>query len=198
MGKMLDRSGYQGGPPRLMTRSESLARFAVEIFVEEDDLAPERIMSESRIITIGEALGPNPSFSKFVSLSVKSHVITLSGSRLGRSTARAQSRTGLAIRQSEQPILTPSVGSAACMLVRKIRSGQAVGGAILPDRAPLPLSKIRTPSLPVSCAGGILNRPLRFEIGHSRSCRQKDGTSLRTNSPTRPSRRSCRTGSAGP
>lgn len=48
MASLLKEFGYQGGPARLMARSEAFARVAVEIFVEENQIAPVGIGAKLR------------------------------------------------------------------------------------------------------------------------------------------------------
>ena len=71
-----------------------------------------------------------------------------------------EAETALAVGYAEQPVLPPAIRAAACVVVREVVPGGAVLGIILAHGAPLPLGQVRTPALPVACAGVVLGEPL--------------------------------------
>jgi len=54
-GDVCDASDGQSGPTGLMARAESLAGFAMKIFVKEHKVAPERVVSEARVAAVARA-----------------------------------------------------------------------------------------------------------------------------------------------
>ena len=60
------------------------------------------------------------------------------------------------VRDSGKTVLTPAVGAAARLLVRKGIPRSSVGAVVLAHRAPLPLGEIGTPALPVDLALAVL------------------------------------------
>ena len=74
----------------------------------------------------------------------------------------------LAVADPEQPILAPPIRPAPRVFVRQVIPRIAIGGVILPHRAPLALCKIRSPALPVFCAGAVLGETLVLGgfVGH--------------------------------
>jgi hypothetical protein len=50
-----DASDGQSGPTGLMARAESLAGFAVKIFVKEHKVAPVRVVDEARVVAVARA-----------------------------------------------------------------------------------------------------------------------------------------------
>ena len=54
-GDVCDASDGQSGPTGLMARAESLAGFAVKIFVKEHKVAPVRIVDETRVAAVARA-----------------------------------------------------------------------------------------------------------------------------------------------
>src|SRR6266480_4729327 len=51
-GDVCDASDGQSGPTGLMARAESLAGFAVKIFVKEHKVAPVRVVDEARVAAV--------------------------------------------------------------------------------------------------------------------------------------------------
>src|SRR5580700_8000485 len=54
-GDVCDASDSQSGPTRLMARAESLAGFAVKIFVKEHKVAPVRVVDEAGVVAVARA-----------------------------------------------------------------------------------------------------------------------------------------------
>ncbi len=54
-GDVCDASDGQSGPTGLMARAESLAGFAVKIFVKEHKVAPVRVVGEARVAAMARA-----------------------------------------------------------------------------------------------------------------------------------------------
>ena len=61
-----------------------------------------------------------------------------------------QAQPLLHIAETGQAILTPPVGPGPGVIVRQVIPRPAVRAVILPDRAPLPLTDIRPPQIPVT------------------------------------------------
>src|SRR5208282_657012 len=62
---------------------------------------------------------------------------------------KAETQKQPVIAKAADPILTPAIGPAASMIVRKIFPSRAVFAVILAHRSPLALAEIRSPSPPV-------------------------------------------------
>src|SRR5258708_27269320 len=56
LGVLMDEVGNDAGPSRLVLSTESFAGVAVEIFVEQDEIAPVRIGLEHAALAVGRAL----------------------------------------------------------------------------------------------------------------------------------------------
>src|SRR5207249_3774745 len=64
-----------------------------------------------------------------------------------------EAQSPLPIADSQQPILAPAIGAAAGLIVCEEIPARAVFRIVLAHRAPLPLSEVRTPALPVGRPG---------------------------------------------
>lgn len=69
-----------------------------------------------------------------------------------------------AVAESEQSILAPAIGPAACVVVGKGFPAIAMRRIILTHRAPLPLTEVGAPSLPGCGAGEVFGESGLFEI----------------------------------
>ncbi len=67
-----------------------------------------------------------------------------------------ETKPAFAIAQAEKAVLTPTVGTAACVLVREVGPGVAVWRVVLAHRPPLPLGEVRAPAFPVLLAARVL------------------------------------------
>src|SRR5882724_13552787 len=54
-GRVCDAHDGQSGPTGLMACAESLAGFAVKIFVKEHKVAPVRVVDEARVVAVARA-----------------------------------------------------------------------------------------------------------------------------------------------
>src|SRR5262249_17399391 len=71
-----------------------------------------------------------------------------------------EGEAALAIADPEESVLTPAVGAAAGVVVRKVVPRRARRGVVLAHGAPLPLGEVRTPALPVTDAQRVVRQPL--------------------------------------
>src|SRR5262249_28109116 len=65
----------------------------------------------------------------------------------------------VAVADAGQPVLAPAVGLRACLVVREVRPGFAVGGVIFADGAPGAFTDVGPPAAPVGGAGAVLIEP---------------------------------------
>jgi hypothetical protein len=68
----------------------------------------------------------------------------------------SETEPALPVRDSHQPIFTPSIGSASGVVVGEIVPARALGRVVLAHGGPLALGQVGTPSFPVPCPLGIL------------------------------------------
>src|SRR5260370_31915826 len=61
----------------------------------------------------------------------------------------AKTEHRLFVHKPADPVFSPAIGPAACVIVRKIFPGRAVLAVILAHRSPLPLAEIRPPAPPM-------------------------------------------------
>ena len=88
-GDVCDASDGQSGPTGLMARAESLAGFAVKIFVKKHKIAPVRVVDEARVAAVARATSTSlgkkdagKARAKFKSDLTKAHHATGSGGAL--------------------------------------------------------------------------------------------------------------------
>src|SRR5262249_14988996 len=74
----------------------------------------------------------------------------------------------LAITQAEQPVLAPTVGAAARLVVREVAPAVAALAVVLAYRAPLPLGEVGAEALPVLLAPFILVEAAPFGVDGAR------------------------------
>ena len=54
------------------------------------------------------------------------------------------------VAEAGQPVLAPAVGAGACVVMRQVAPGAAVGTVVLANRAPLPFAQVGPPQIPVA------------------------------------------------
>src|ERR1035438_6029581 len=69
-----------------------------------------------------------------------------------------EAEPALAIGDAEQPVLAPTIGAAAGMVVREVIPDRAVRRIILPHGGPLALGEIRAPAFPILFSRGVLRQ----------------------------------------
>src|SRR5271157_4184661 len=71
------------------------------------------------------------------------------------------------VGKSHQPVLAPSIGAAACVIVREVFPRPPVGAVVLAHGTPLPFAQIRTPQLPLGRLLRTLRQALMFAYRES-------------------------------
>src|SRR5262249_20228579 len=74
------------------------------------------------------------------------------------------------IRDPGEPVLAPAIGPPPRLVMAEVVPGIARVAVVLADRAPLPLSQIGTPALPIALAITVLHQSLVLEcVRHVRA-----------------------------
>jgi hypothetical protein len=79
-----------------------------------------------------------------------------------------EAETSLTVRDPEDAVRAPAVGTAARVIVPEVLPAVPELGVILADRAPLALRQIGPPALPVLLAPGVFREPRGFRSGRGR------------------------------
>src|SRR5262249_57433889 len=83
-----------------------------------------------------------------------------------------EAETGLVVADSRQPVLAPSIGARARLVVAEVVPRVTGRAVVFADRAPLPFAQVRSPLLPRNPALASLLQPTVFRFlsrhgGHS-------------------------------
>src|SRR6266446_5001568 len=89
-----------------------------------------------------------------------------------------QAQALAAIADPAYPVLAPTIGAAAGVVVRAVIPRVAAGGIILAHRAPLALGEIRTPEFPAFPSRGVLGEALGFGVAWSEVFHRRQGNTL--------------------
>lgn len=74
----------------------------------------------------------------------------------------------MTIADASNSVFTPAISARTCVIVWKIFPGSAAGAVVLPDRSPLTLGKIGSPTLPILLVSSRLLEPPVFDCQQSR------------------------------
>ncbi len=66
------------------------------------------------------------------------------------------------VADAQQPVLAPTVGAAARVIVRQVIPRRAVRAVVLAHRSPLAVAEVRPPQFPVGVQGAVLGESLMF------------------------------------